>query len=182
MLEGIARVGLARWVGESECRSDSAPILGMIGDDLYLVEIDASKREPVLRELIDTYNVDDRSLRIEIAFFGDAGGFFASSMNFFDLWPKSCADVPADVFIDNHYRAAFTQSGDDIVMKVRHALRPSAGPPKRHFRFLPNKYEEVMADITRESRRLRDDLIALAQERAPEKTASLQEALARWPA
>jgi hypothetical protein len=33
-----------------------------------------------------------------------------------------------------------------------------------------------MSDLTRESRRLRDDLIAVAQQRAPRKVESLEEA------
>lgn len=182
VLEEVARVGLASWVGESDDHWDTRPVLGMIGDELYLVEIDGSNRERVLLELIDHYEVADRSLRIEIVFFGNAGGFFASSMNFLELWPKSAADVPADVFVDNHYKAAFTKAGDEVVMSVRHALRPSDGPPKRRFRFRPNKYQEAMSDLARESRRLRDDLIAVAQQRAPEKVESLQEAFKHWPA
>jgi hypothetical protein len=83
---------------------------------------------------------------------------FASSMDFLDLWPRSSADLPADVFIGNHYRAAFTESGDGLVMNVRHVLRPSAG--------------RAQARLS----------ITLAQECAPEKVASLQDALARWPA
>ena len=106
-------------------------ILGMIGDDLYLVEIDGNSREHVLLELVDRYEVDERSLRIEIVFFGDAGGVFASSMHFLEHWPKSPADVPADVFVDNHCKAAFTKAGDEVFMSVRHALRPSDGPPRR---------------------------------------------------
>jgi hypothetical protein len=39
-----------------------------------------------------------------------------------------------------------------------------------------------MSDLARESRRLRDDLIAVAQERAPQKVESLQAAFKRWPA
>jgi hypothetical protein len=182
LLDSVERVGLACWVGKSGSLWDMPPVLGTIGDELYLVEIDTSNRETVLLDLIDNYEVDDRSLRIEIAFFGDAGGFFASSMNFFDYWPKSPADVPADVFVDNHYKATFTKAGDEIVVIVRHALRPSNGPPKRRLRFRPSKYEEAMSDLARESRRLRDDLIAVAQERAPQKVVSLQAAFKRWPA
>jgi hypothetical protein len=182
VLERVARVGLACWVGESEDPWDTRPVLGMIGDELYLIEIDGNNRELVLLDIIDKYKVEDRSLRIEMVFFGDAGGFFASSMNFFELWPKSPADVPADVFVDDRYKAAFTKSGDEIVISVRHALRPSDGPPKRRLRFRPNKYEEAMSDLARESRRLRDDLLAVAQERAPQKVESLQEAFKHWPA
>jgi hypothetical protein len=176
VLEEIARVGLAGWVGESSDLWDPPPILGMIGE-LYLVEIDASHRERMLLELIDRYVGDDRGLRIELVFFGDAGGFFASSVNFLEHWPKSPADVPADVFVDNHYKA-----GDEVVMTVRHALRPGGGAPQRRFRFRPDKYQEAMSDLARESRRLRDDLIAVAQARAPQKVASLQEAFMQWPA
>jgi hypothetical protein len=177
--EEVARVALAGWVGESGDVWDTAPalVLGTIGDDLYLVEIDESNRERVLVELIDRHAVGDPSLRIELAFFGAAGGFFASSLDFLDAWPKSSADVPADVFVDDRHRAAFTKAGDDIVVSVRHALRPSDAPPKRRFRFHPSKYEEAMRDLARESRRLRDDLIAVAQQRAPHKVGSLQEAL-----
>jgi hypothetical protein len=180
-LESIARVGLAGWVGASEPGWDAPPVLGMIGDELYLVEIDAASRELVLPEIIDRYNVDDPSLRIELVFFGDAGGFFASSLNFFGHWPKSLADVPADVFVDERYRAAFITSGDDVVMSVRHALRPSGGPPWRRFRFLPDKYEQAMAELARASRSLHADLIALAQARAPEKVESLRAACQLWP-
>jgi hypothetical protein len=182
VVEEVARVGLAGWVGESDDHWDTTPVLGMIGDELYLVEIDGSNRERFLLELIDRYAIDDRSLRIEIVFFGDAGGFFASSINFLELWPKSPANVPADFFIDNYYKVAFTRAGDEIVMTVRHALRPSAGPPKRRFRFDPNKYQEAMSGLAEESRRLRDDLIAVAQQRAPEKVESLQTACQHWPA
>lgn len=182
MLERVARVGLACWVGKSGSLWDMPPVLGTIGDELYLVEIDTSNRETVLLDLIDNYKVDDRTLRIEIAFFGAAGGFFASSIDFFEHWPKSPADVPADVFVDSHYKAAFTKSDDEVVVTVRHALRPSNGPPKRRLQFRPSKYEEAMSDLARESRRLRDDLIAVAQERAPQKVESLQEAFKRWPA
>ncbi|MFI5307346.1 MAG: hypothetical protein ACHQ53_08340, partial [Polyangiales bacterium] len=172
--EAVARVGLACWVGESERRWDTPAVLGMIGDELYLVEIDGHNRELVLLDIIDKYDGGDRGLRIEIAFFGDAGGFFASSMDFLEHWPKSPADVPADVFIDNHHKAAFTRSGDDIVMSVRHALRSAEGPPRRRFRFRPHEYEKAMSDLARESRRLRDDLLAAAQESAPQKIESLR--------
>ncbi len=182
VVERVARLGLAGWVGESEYRWDAPRVLGTIGDELYLVEIDGGTRERILLDIIDQYEVDDRGLRIEIVFFGEAGGFFASPMNFFELWPKTPADIPADVFIDNHYKAAFTKSGDEIVMSVRHALRLSDGPPKRRFRFSPNNYEDTMSDLARESRRLREDLIAAAQRRAPQKVESLQEALKHWPA
>jgi hypothetical protein len=181
VLEGVARVGLAGWVGESKDHWDTPPVLGSIGDELYLVEIDGSNRERILVDLIDNYEVDG-SLRIEIVFFGDAGGFFASSMDFLEHWPKSAADIPADVFIDNRYKAAFTKAGDEITMSVRHALRPSDGPSKRRFRFRPNEYGEAMSDLARESRRLRDDLMAVALQRAPQKVESLREACKRWPA
>jgi hypothetical protein len=180
-LEAVARVGLAGWVGESDQLWDTPPILGIIGE-LYLIEIDESSRERVLLNVVDSYEVDERSLRIEIVFFGDAGGFFASSLNFLELWPKSPADVPAEVFVDNHYKAAFARAGDEITMTVRHALRPSDGPPRRRFRFRPHEYEEAMAHLARESRRLRDDAIASAQQRAPQKVESLREAFKRWPA
>ena len=182
VLERVARVGLAGWVREGGDLWDVPAVLGTIGDQLYLVEIDASNRERVLADLIDQYQVDDRSLRIEIVFFGDAGGFFASSMGFFELWPKSAADVPADVFIDDRYKAAFTKSDDEIVISVRHALRPSDAPPRRQLRFDPSNYEQAMSDLARDSRRLRADLMAIAQERAPQKIESLREAFKRWPA
>jgi hypothetical protein len=175
-LEEVARVGLAGWVGQSDVPSDAPPVLGMIGDELYLVEIDESNRERVLPELIDRYEAGSRSLPIEIVLFGNAGGFFASSMNFLDLWPKSSADMPAEVLVDNHYRAAFTNAGDEIVMSVRHPLRPSDGPARRRFRFHPDKYREALSNLARESQRLRDDLIAVAQQHAPGKVASLQDA------
>jgi hypothetical protein len=183
-LEEVARVGLACWVGESDDLWDTPPVLGMIGTlgaEFYLVEIDAGNRERLLVELIDDYGVHDRSPRIEIVFFGNAGGFFASSMGFLELWPKSPADVPADVFVDDHYRAAFTRAEDgEIVVSVRHALRPMDGPPRRRFCFRPSKYQDAMSDLTRESRRLRDDLIAVAQQRAPDKVESLRDAFTHW--
>jgi hypothetical protein len=180
VIEEVARVGLACWVGQSE-RDWDAPVLGMIGDELYLVEIDGSNRERVLRDLMDMYEVDDRSLRIEIALFGDAGGFFSSPLSFLGLWPKSPADVPAEVFVDSYYKAVFTDAAGEIVMSVRHAMRPSGGPPKRRFRFRSNKYEGLMSDLTRQARSVRDDLIALAQQRAPDRVASLQEAFDAGP-
>jgi hypothetical protein len=128
-------------------------------------------------QLIDRYDAHDRGLRIELAFFGDAGGFFASSMRFLEVWPKSVADVPADVLVDDHYRAAFTNAGGEMLVTVRHALRPSGGPPKRRFRFQQSRYEDAMRDLARESRRLRDDLIATAQQRAPHKVEALRAAL-----
>jgi hypothetical protein len=177
VIEQVARVGLAGWVGESEDPWDEPLVLGMTGDELYLVEIDASNRERVLEELIDRHEVGARSLGIEIVFFGDAGGFFASSLSFLELWPKSAAEIPAEVFVDDHYKAAFTQSGDEIVVSVRHARRPSGGPPRRRFRFRQDRFQEAMSELARESQRLGDDLIELAQERAPEKVESLREAL-----
>lgn len=177
--EEVARVGIAAWVGESGDADpwDTPPVLGVLGDDLYLVEIDASNRERVVQELIDRHELDARSLRIELVFFGSAGGFFASSVSYLELWPKSPADVPAEVFIDDRYEATFTMAGDDVVVSVRHALRRSDGPPRRRLRFRPSTYREAMSDLARESRRLRDDLIAVAQERAPEKVESLVRAL-----
>jgi hypothetical protein len=182
VIESVARVALAGWIGESKHRWDAPPVLGMIGDELYLVEIDDRSRELVLRELIEKHQVTDAGLRIEIVLFGDAGGFFACSMNFFELWPKSLAGLPADVFVDNRYKAVFTKSGDEVVMSVRHAFRPGDGPPTRRFRFRPKQYEEAVSTLARESQRLRADLIAVARERAPEKVEALQEAFKRWPA
>jgi hypothetical protein len=181
--EGIARIGIAAWVGESDDCWDPPPVLGVVGD-LYLVEIDAGTRERILVELVDSYQVDERGLGLEIAFFGDAGGFFASSLSFLEHWPKSLADMPADVFIDHHHRAALTrtEAGDEVAISVRHALRPSNGPPKRRFCFRSNEYEAAMSVLARESRRLRDDLMAVAQQRAPEKIDSLREAFEGWPA
>jgi len=180
-IECVARVGLAVWVGESQHRWETETVLGAIGDDLYLVEIDASNRERVLLDLIDKHEAGDRSLRVEIVFFGDAGGVFASSLEFLGLWPKSPGDVPADVFVDDRYKAAFTKAGDEITVSVRHALRPSGGPPRRRFRFRPNTYEQAIFDLAQESRRLRDELIAVAQKRTPEKVESLRGAFERWP-
>jgi hypothetical protein len=174
-LEHVARVGLAGWIGESDEEWDTPSVLGVLGEDLYLVEIDASNRERVLLELVDRYEVDEGSLGIELGFFGSAGGFFASSMRFLELWPKSPGELPADVFVDDRYKAAFTTSGDVIVMSVRHALRPDA-PPRRELRFRLDTYQPLLADLARESQRLRDDLLAAAQGRAPEKVASLARA------
>ena len=180
--EGIARVGIAAWVGESDDCWDPPPVLGVVGD-LYLVEIAGGTRERILEELVDTYEAADGRLGIEIAFFGDAGGFFASSLSFLEHWPKSHADVPADVFIDTHHRAALTltKTGDEIAISVRHALRPIDAPPKRRFRFRSSEYEAAMSELARESRRLRDDLMAVAQQRAPDKIGSLRGAFESWP-
>jgi hypothetical protein len=177
--EEVARVGIAGWVGESHDHDlwDTPTVLGVLGDDLVLVEIDPSNRERILSELVDRHELGDRSLRIEIVFFGNAGGFFASSLSFLGLWPTSLADVPAEVFIDDHHKATFRRAGDEILISVRHALRPSHGPPRRRLRFGASTYLEAMSVLARESRRLRDDLIAAAQERAPEKVESLARAL-----
>ncbi len=182
VLEGVARVGLAMWVGESQHRWDTETVLGTIGDELYLIEIDASNRERFVLDLVDNHGAGDGALRIEIVFFGDAGGVFASSLDFLELWPKSPADIPADVFVDDRYKAAFTRAGDEIIVSVRHALRPSGGPARRRFRFHPNAYEQAISDLRRESRRLRDEIIAIAQQRAPEHVEALRGAFARWPA
>lgn len=181
--ETIARVGIAGWVGESGDVWDTAPVavLGTIGDDLYLVEIDEGNRERLLVQLVERYARDGLAPRVDIALFGAAGGFFASSLSTFDAWPKSPAELPANVFIDAHHQAAFTQPDDGIVMTVRHALRPDR-PPKRCFRFEASKYEDAMRDLTLASRRLRDDLLALARERAPHEVEALRAALALWPA
>ena len=81
--------------------------------------------------------------------------------------------VVADLSTSN--KNAFYELG------VRHALRPSDRPPSRRFRFHSSEYQKVMSDLVRESRRLRDDLIAVAQQRAPEKVESLRAALGSWP-
>lgn len=173
--EHVARVGLAGWVGESHDEWETPPVLGVLGEDLYLVEIDASNRERILLELVDRFDVTDPTLRIELVFFGDAGGFFASSMRFLDLWPKSAEDLPADVSVDERYKATFIEAGGEVVISVRHALRPDA-PPRRQLRFGLSAYEDAVADLALASRRLRDDLIAVAQERAPGKVESLMRA------
>jgi hypothetical protein len=180
VFEEIARVGIAGCVGESHGVWETPPaVLGTIGDELYLVEIDSNNRERILREIVDRYEGDDRTLRIEIALFGAAGGFFASALAFLESWPKSAADVPADVFIDHHHRAAFTAAGGDVVVNVRHALRRSDGPAKRQFRFRADEYDKAMSDLARESRCVRDELIAIAQRHAPDKVESLRAALER---
>ena len=185
--ENVARVGIAVWVVESESENESdvlwepPPVLGVVGD-LCLVELDADNRERLLQELVDHYSVDEPSLRIEIALFGEAGGFFASSLSFLPHWPRSHAEVPAEVFIDPHHRAAFSAAGDDISFSVRHALRPGAGPPKRQFRFRSDQYATAISSLAQEARRLRDDLLAVARLRAPEKAASLRDAFDSWPA
>jgi hypothetical protein len=173
--EAVSRVGIACWLSETTDVWDSPAVLGTAGDDLCLMELDASNRERILAELVDRHDAGDHGLPIELAFFGDAGGFFASSMRFLALWPKSSADLPADVFIDDHYRAAFTHAGGEVLVTVRHALRPG-GPPKRRLRFEASRYEDAMRELARESRRLCDDLIATAQQRAPHKVASLRAA------
>jgi len=184
-LEEVARVGLACWVVESDELWEAGPVLGMIGmlgAESYLVEIDAGNRERLLVELIDDYGVRDRSPRIEVVFFGNGGGVFASSVGFLELWPKSPADVPAEVFVDEHHRAEFTKADDgDIVVSVRHVLRPVGGPPRRRLRFRPSEYQDAMSELTRESRRLHDDLIAVAELRAPDEVESLRGARRHWP-
>lgn len=177
VIEEVARVGLAGWVRQSEQGWDEPRVLGVLGDELYLVEIDASNRERVLLDLVETHGVDDHGVRIELALFGEGGGFFSSSMNFLELWPKVAADMPAEVFVDSYYKAAFTEHAGEIVMSVRHAMRPADGPPKRRFRFPRNKYEQAMSELERASRSIRDDLIAAAQQRAPEKVDSIRELL-----
>ena len=180
-VEGIGRVGLAVWFDGGDRRWDTLPVLGIVGDDSYLVEIDGPNRERIILGIVDSYDVDARGLRIEIAFFGKDGGFFASPMNFLELWPKTPAGVPADVFIDDHYKAAFTSAGDEILVSVRHVLRPSGGPSRRRLRFRSNEYEETISRLAEESEHLRDDLIAAAQERAPQKVRALQAAFRRLP-
>jgi hypothetical protein len=160
---------------------DAAPVLGIVGDGLYLVEIDESTRERVLLNLIDDCEVDEPgSLRIDLVFFGDAGGVFASSLDFLELWPKSAAELPTEVFVDDHYNAAFSPTDDGVVVTVRHARRPD-GPPRRCLRFGAIQYEEAMTHLVRESRRLRAELLANAQQRAPHKLDALRESLERWP-
>lgn len=182
-LEEVVRVGLAGWVGQSDEDGDEPPYLGMIGDDadLYLLEIDAGNRARLLPELIDHCEVDDRGLRVELVFFGSAGSCFASAIHYLQHWPKSAADVPAEVFIDTHYKASFTSTGDEIAVSVWNALRPG-GPPKRRFRIRADSYEQAIGELAREARRLRDELIAIAQQRAPEKVAALQSVFRHWPA
>src|SRR5262245_6574991 len=123
-IEAVSRVGLAGWVGGSGSEQwwETPTVLGIIGDDLHLIEIDGGNRERLVLELVDNYDIDAGSLRIDLVFFGDEGGFFASSMHFLELWPRSVADVPADVLIDNHNRAAFTKEGDEVVVSIRHAM------------------------------------------------------------
>jgi len=180
-LEEIARVGLATWVGERADLWETQPVLGVFGDALYLIEIDESNRERLLLELVDKFDAHDRRLGIEIALFGSAGGFFASPVHFLERWPKSTADLPADVFVDAHYKAAFTELDGEIVMSVRHLLRPAHAPPKRRFRFRPHVYQDAISDLARESGRLLEDLIAVAQERAPQKVEPLHEAFGPPP-
>jgi hypothetical protein len=180
--EYVARVGLAGWLGEGEDYWDTPTVLGAIGDERYLIEIDERNRDRALSDLIDDHDGGDRSLRIEIVCFGEAGGFFASSLHFLGCWPKSAAELPAEVFVDDHYRAAFTKIGDEIAMTVRHALRRGDGRPMRRFRFHPDAYAQAMSELARESRRLRGDLITVAEQRAPQKVGSLREALKDWPA
>lgn len=180
--ETIARVGLAGWFGESEPNWAAVPVLGAIGDELYLIEIDADNRARSLRDLVDGYDVADRSLGIEAVFFGHAGAVFASSLDFLAGWPRGRGEVPTEVFVDDRHKAAFSCADDDIVVSVRHALRLGDAPPKRRFRFRPDTYEGAMSQLAAESRRLRDDLIAVAQERAPQKVEALRQVCKLWPA
>ena len=184
-VEGVGRLALAVWFDASGDRLDTLTVLGIAGDDSYLLEIDEANRERLVRDIVDNYDVlagIAPTLRIEIAVFGKRGGFFASSMDFLERWPKSSAEVPADIFIDDHYKAAFTNVGDEIVVSVRHALRPSDGPPRRRLRFPPNEYEEAIAHFAAASRRIRDDLITAAEQRAPGKIGVLLAAFRHWPA
>src|SRR5690349_22706809 len=97
VIESVARVGIAGWVGESDAGWDTPRVLGVVGE-LCLVEIDADNRDSVLPELVDGYDLDERKLRVEGVFFGDAGSVFASSLDFLEHWPKSAADLPVEVF------------------------------------------------------------------------------------
>jgi hypothetical protein len=170
--EYVTRVGLAGWIGESDDQWDPPPVLGVLGEDLYLVEIHPLNRERILLELVERHDVDEPMVRIEVVFFGNQGGFFASSMRFLELWPRAAADLPVEVFVDERYKATFVDARDEVVMSVRHALRPDARP-RRQLHFRLSMYEEAMAELRRESRRLREDLIAVAREHAPEKVDSL---------
>jgi hypothetical protein len=170
--EYVARVGLAGWIGESDDEWDPPPVLGVLGEDLCLVELDASNRERILLELVERFDVADPVVRIELVFFGDAGGFFASSMRFLPLWPKSAQELPAEALVDERYRATFVEAEGEVVISVRHALRPDA-PPRRQLRFHASAYQDTIAELALASTRLRDELIAVAEQRAPEKVASL---------
>ena len=175
-VEEVVRVGLAGWIGEGDDPWDAPRVLGVMGE-LYLVEIDEGNRERVLLELIDRHEIDTRNSRLELVLFGSTGSVFASSLSYFQHWPRSSANLPADVLIDDRYRATFAGTDDEIVVTVRHALRSSDVPPQRRLRFRQSEYEQAIAELSRESQRLREDLLALAQRRAPEKVESLREAL-----
>lgn len=179
-IEAVARVGVAAWIGEHAYREAPSPLLGIIGDELYLVELHDGSRARIAIDIVDRFEGDIGGLRIELALFGAGGGFFACSMRYLELWPKSAAQVPVEVFLDNYHKAAFTITGDEVVLTVRHALRPTAAP-RRQLRFRSGEYESAMAQLADESCRLRDDLIVVAEQRAPEKVEALQEAFTHWP-
>jgi hypothetical protein len=170
------------WVAQGEDLWETPQILGVLGDELCLVEIDVSNRDRLLADVVDNYEVRDRTLRSEVVLFGDAGGFFACSVEFLELWPKALSDLPSDVSIDSRYKAVFTRAGDQVVMSVRHARRFSGGAPTRLFRFDSRIFEKTLSDLATASRRLRDDLLAVAQQRAPQIVESLRETLRNWPA
>ena len=180
--EAVVRVGLAAWSEVREYGWDEPAVLGVMGEKLCLIEIAETNRHRMILDIVDDYDVADGNLAVDIAFFGEAGGFFASPVNFLESWPRSLADAPVDVFIDTHHKATFTKVGDEMVTSVRFATAFRERPPKRRFRFRANEYEEAMSELAREARRLRDDLLAAAEERTPQKVKSLQEALKRWPA
>lgn len=179
--ERVVRVGHAVWFDGCEHLRGTPSILGMVGDDGYLVEIDGANRERLILDMIDSCATGARSLRIEMAFFGRAGNFFASPVNFIEHWPRSSTDMPADVFIDERYKATFTRAGDEVVVNVRHALRPPGGPQRRRLRFGSNEYDEMLSHLEQEAHRLRDDLVTAALERAPAKVGVLQAAFRRPP-
>lgn len=174
-IETVARCGLAAWASESHELWETPTVLGIVGE-LQLIEIVAGNRGRVVADLVDRHDLHEPKLLVELAFFGEEGGFFASPIPYLELWPKSAAELPAEVFVDDRYKAAFTYEADGVIVTVRHPLRPSA-PPRRRLRFRSGAYEAAMIELAMESRRLCDDLIAHAQRSAPEKVESIRSAL-----
>src|SRR5262245_20077793 len=104
----------------------------------------------MLRELVDRFGAEDGNPWIDLVFFDAAGGVFASSLGYLHLWPVSPSDLPKEIFVDERYKATFAASSDEVVVSVRHALRPSASTPRRQLRFQPSQYVQAISELVRE--------------------------------
>ena len=56
-VEGVGRLALAVWFDASGDRLDTLTVLGIAGDDSYLLEIDEANRERLVRDIVDNYDV-----------------------------------------------------------------------------------------------------------------------------